>query len=49
MYTPVNVLEKATHGIHWVPNIQTNPLFPASKPNLLLNNRKQNLKKTVIK
>ena len=45
MHNPAFVLENDTHKLLWDFNIQTDPLIPARRPDLIIiNNKKENLR-----
>ena len=47
MHNPAPVLENATHKLLWDFNIQTDPLIPARRPDLIIINQKKRTCKIV--
>ena len=49
MHNPAPVLENDTHKLLWDFNIQTDPLIPARRPDLMIiNNKKENLQNSLL-
>ena len=48
MHNRAPVLENATHKLLWDFNIQTDPLIPARRPDLIITNKKKKKKKREI-
>ena len=47
MHKPAPVLENDTHKLQWDFNIQTDPLIPAKRPDLIIINKKKRICKIV--
>ena len=47
MHNPAPVLENDTHKLRWDFNIQTDHLFPGLRPDLIMINKKERIRKIV--